>query len=268
MITFLLQFVSTVLVIAELLAAALHYFDNVNRGLASTSSSIRDYAEAALSNLLATVVAIVLCPWAMMVHKKREFDPSGGPPICLVSGTLWGLGSPMYGLYKSLRAKGARNVYILPLAFSRGAIDRMADKLCEELQQVSSQTGGQKPYLVAHGIAGLAARLGPSQSPGQYSRGTFTVATPHHGTRLAVFMPGQLGFQLQPGSPLLQSLSNEPTDCILTFHSPLDSQIIPAESAYFGQRVSSLSGSGHLSILWSAQLCDQILNEITQAQAP
>ena len=267
MVIFLLQFVSTVLVIAELLAATVHYFDKVSSGAAPESSSLRNYAEAAISNLLSTLVALALCPWALLMHKKRHFDPSGGPPICLVSGTLWGWGSPMYGLYKSLRAKGARNVYILPIAFSRGAIDRMADNLCEELERFSGQVGGEKPYLIAHGVAGLAARMGPSQSPGLYSRATITVATPHHGTRLAVFMPGQLGFQLQPGSPLLRALTNAPGDCILTFHSSLDSQIIPAESACFGQRVSSLEGSGHLSILWNAQLCDQILTEITQAPA-
>ncbi|MBT6177897.1 MAG: hypothetical protein HOI23_11675 [Deltaproteobacteria bacterium] len=265
MILFLLQFISTVLVIGEVLAAAIHHFDSVSSGRTAGPSIIRDYAEAALGNFLATLVAMALCPWAIIMHKRREFDPNGGPPICLVSGTLWGWGGPMYGLYKSLRAKGARNVYILPVAFSRGAIDRMADNLCEELERFSSLIGGEKPYLVAHGIAGLAARLGPSQSPGRYCQATFTVATPHHGTRLAVFMPGQLGFQLQPGSPLLQALNHEPGDCVLTFHSPLDSQIIPAESACFGQRVSSLGGSGHLSILWNAQLCEQILSEITSA---
>jgi hypothetical protein len=268
MIIFLLQFISTVLVIAELLAAAVHYFDKVSSAGTSTSSKIRDYAEAGISNLLSTLVALVLCPWALVMHKKRHFDPNGGPPICLVSGTFWGCGSPMYGLYKSLRAKGARNVYILPIAFSRGAVDRMADNLCDELEHFCGQIGGEKPYLIAHGVAGLAARMGPSQSPGLYSRATITIATPHHGTRLAVFMPGQLGFQLQPGSPLLRALDPDPGDCILTFHSSLDSQIIPAESACFGQRVSCLDGSGHLSILWNAQLCDQILSEITQTPVP
>jgi len=263
MLIFVFQILILILVVTELIAAALHYFDSAS-GAKAPPSSIQEYLKAGAGNALATLTSIVLIPWTYFARKQQAFDPHGGPPVVLVSGSLWGCGSAMFGLYKALKSRGARNVYLLPIAFSRGAIDRMADNLTEELERLNTRFGGEKPYLVAHGIAGLAARMGPSSSPGRYTRGTITIATPHNGTRLAIFIPGQLGFQLQPGSPLLKTLAHDPTDCILTFQSSLDSQIIPAESAGFGQRVRNLGHSGHLSILWSPELYEQILNEIRQ----
>ena len=147
-------------------------------------------------------------------------------------------------------------------------VDRMGDALTQELEKLSGQIGGHKPYLIAHGVAGIAARMGPSRNPGSLTQGTISIATPHHGTRLAVFMPGQLGFQLKPSSPLLKTLDSDTGDCLLTFHSPTDNQIIPAQSAFFGQSVRTLPACGHLSILWNANLADQILNQIANLNTP
>ena len=268
MLMLLFKFIMLALIAGECIASALHYFDTAGAAAGAKVPKPREYLEAGLSNFLAVLATLVLLPWAFSAQRMRKFDPGGGPPICLVTTSFWGWGSALFGLHKNLKARGARNVYLLPLAFSRGAIDRMSDVLTQEIEKLSGQIGGHKPYLVAHGVAGLAARMGPSKSPGQWTQGTMTVATPHHGTRLAVFMPGQLGFQLKPGSPLLQTLAPEAGDCLLTFHSPTDTQIIPSQSALFGQSVRSLSACGHLSILWSASLADQILSEITAKPSP
>ncbi len=255
------------LIAFECIASALHYFDTAGADAGAKVPSPKAYLEAGLSNFLAALATIALTPWSFSVRRIRKFDPNGGPPICLVTSSFWGWGAAMFGLHKSLKARGARNVYLVPLAFSRGAIDRMGDVLTQEIEKLSGQIGGHKPYLIAHGVAGIAARMGPSKAPGELTQGTITVATPHHGTRLAVFMPGQLGFQLKPGSPLLQSLPREAGDCILTFQSPTDTQIIPSQSAFFGQSVRSLPACGHLSILWDTSLADQILSEIATSPA-
>ncbi len=262
MLMLLFKLTLLALIALECVASALHYFDTAGADAGAKVPSPKAYLEAGLSNFMAAIATVVLTPWALSAQKIRKFDPNGGPPICLVTTSFWGWGAAMFGLHKSLKARGAQNVYLVPLAFSRGAIDRMGDVLTQEIEKLSGQIGGYKPYLVAHGIAGIAARMGPSKNPGTLTQGTITIATPHHGTRLAVFIPGQLGFQLKPGSPLLRSLGQEAGDCILTFQSPTDSQIIPAQSAFFGQSVRSLPACGHLSILWSTSLADQILSEI------
>ena len=106
---------------------------------------------------MAAIATVFLMPWALSAQRIRKFDPNGGPPICLVTTSFWGWGAAMFGLHKSLKARGAQNVYLVHLAFSRGAIDRMGDVLTQEIEKLSGQIGGYKPYLVAHGIAGIAA---------------------------------------------------------------------------------------------------------------
>lgn len=268
MLMLLFKIIILALIAGECIASALHYFDTAGADAGARVPRPKAYLEAGLSNFMAVLASVLLLPWAFSAYRLRKFDPNGGPPICLVSASFWGCGAALFGLHKNLKARGARNVYLIPLAFSRGAIDRMSDALTQEIEKLSGQIGGHKPYLIAHGVAGLAARMGPSKSPGQWTQGTITVATPHHGTRLAVFMPGQLGFQLKPGSPLLQALAPETGDCVLTFHSPTDTQIIPSQSAFFGQSVRSLPACGHVSILWNASLAEQILNEIATPAAP
>ena len=269
MLVFIFELMLTLLVAAEGVAAALHYFDLAGSDAHAKTSKPRAYLEAVISNLMATAATIFLTPWAFNAHKRREFNPTAGPPICLVSSSFWGWGAGMFGLYRNLKARGAQNVYLLHLPFSRGAIDRMADALTQELEKLSGQIGGHKPYLIAHGIAGIAARMSMAQHPNQLTRGNITIAAPHHGTKLAVFMPGQLGFQLKPGSPLLKSLSPDANGIMLNIYSPTDTQIIPSHSALFGQQVYSLPACGHLSVLWSASLADQIVSEIATAnQSP
>ena len=217
MLVSLIELLLMLLVSFECIASALHYFDLAGSDANARVPGPRAYLEAGLGNLMATVASWLLTPWAFAAHKRRAFNPQGGPPICLVSSSFWGWGSAMFGLYRNLKARGAQNVYLLRIPFSRGAIDRMADALTQEFEKLSAQIGGQRPYLIAHGIAGIAARMGPSKNPGTVTQATITVATPHHGTKLSIFMPGQLGFQLKPGSPLLRSLDVETGDCALTF---------------------------------------------------
>lgn len=271
MLMFLFKLILGILAFLEAIAAALHFFDRSRETRKHHSS--RKYLEAGLQDLVANVASLFFLPWATWHQRASQwvFKPEGGPPICLVSGHFFGFGPCLYGLYAKLRARGAQNIFILSLPYSRGSVDRMGEKLEESLARINRCTGGKKPLLVAHGIAGLAARMGQTKSLGHYTRGVVTVATPHHGTRLAVFIPGPLGFQLEPGSPMLAALDAEPLDFTLTFRAEMDTQIIPSESASFGQRVRELPRTSHLSILWNPEVCAAILDEVSHQageQAP
>ena len=173
----------------------------------------------------------------------------------------------MFGLYRNLKARGAQNVYLLRIPFSRGAIDRMADALTQEIEKLSAQIGDQRPYLIAHGIAGIAARMGPSKNPGHghpgnhHRRDTSSRhQTLHIHARTARFS-AQARFSL---TPIFGCRNGRLRPHFLYANrQPNHSRPI----WFIRKECPKPAGVRPLEYLVNASLADQILSEIAAAQA-
>lgn len=107
-------------------------------------------------------------------------------------------------------------------------IERAAGDLLDD-------TGHEQFDVVAHSMGGLATRWFMLQSEAPRVRRAVFVATPHAGTLSAYVAWGDGGTEMEPGSAFLDTLNAAPPvpDGVeaLTIRTPVDTRIIPGESA-------------------------------------
>jgi len=96
-------------------------------------------------------------------------------------------------------------------------------------------TGHEEFDVVAHSMGGLAARWFMLRSESPSVRRAVFVATPHNGTLSAYVAWGEGSGEMKPGSAFLDTLNAAPVVPIgveaLTIRTPIDTHIIPGESA-------------------------------------
>jgi triacylglycerol esterase/lipase EstA (alpha/beta hydrolase family) len=133
-------------------------------------------------------------------------------------------------------------------------IEIHAARVERELRALQQQSNGAPVAIVAHSMGGLVARAALRRvGPGVISQ-IITIATPHHGTRLARWFHWLPMQQMCPESAWLRALNTarqeDPATPLASIYSLEDNLIVPVRSAVLQHaRLFELRGFGHLGLL-------------------
>ncbi|PPQ38266.1 hypothetical protein CH337_07110 [Rhodoblastus acidophilus] len=212
---------------------------------------------------------VVLMPFeSFWMSEDKPLAPGKGDlPIVLVPGyacnrALW------FDLKRDLEEAG-RQVAAVTFAWPFADIDLLARQLDQHIARVREQTGAAEILLVGHSMGGLVARAWLARHGGAGVAGLITLATPHHGARLAKFAPGPNGRQMEPASPWLAALNaQEPPVPAHAFWSGRDEFISPPESARLSGAAETCAPLyGHYSLLRHPDVLQKLLSA-SAAPAP
>lgn len=215
---------------------------------------------------------LVNLPWERWVLRS---DPPAAPtdrvPVILVHGYLANRGY-FRPLVRRLEALGVGPVFVPTFPVWRTRIAAFEAELDREIERVAAGTGQPRVVLVAHSMGGLACRAYLARrGPGRVAR-LVTIATPHHGTRLARLGAGPNAREMEPGSAFLAALEaaegEAPRVPTLSIYSPHDNIVVPqATSRLPGARSVALPGLGHIAIGGSPRTVAALLPELEAAGA-
>lgn len=261
--------VGEVYVVALLLAAVPLALSRSPLPGASRHARIRYTLRALFSDALAFEIAMgrmALEPCRGVAHPAVESSPQVRRPVLLVHG--FGCSRAVWRpLLARLRAAGIGPVRAVSLEPLFAGMETYAGQLLDELEALGSADAGHPVTIVAHSMGGLVARAALRRArPGLVGR-IVTIGTPHHGTALACRFGWPGARQMCPGSSWLEEL-NACQEArlgipVTTLYSLDDNYVVPARSARFrGARTVELQGLGHLGLLVSKRVLDNVMSEL------
>jgi triacylglycerol esterase/lipase EstA (alpha/beta hydrolase family) len=214
-------------------------------------------------------------PFALRAARVREpLDPTSRRPVVLVHDGPAHAASVLW-LGARLRRDGWAVVCPLALAAPWRGVEHAAGRLGDAVDALRRGTGARAIDVVAHGRAGLAARvcLRTRGAAAGVAR-LITLGTPHQGTDALPWL-GRLRVvaELRPGSDLLRRLSTaDPvparTDCIVV-SSADDAVVVPPTAGYYpGAFNVEVRGVGHLGLLASGRVYELVRENLAAPLAP
>jgi hypothetical protein len=145
-----------------------------------------------------------------------------------------------------------------------GSLERLAVGL---KRAIDASVAGGRIDLIAHSMGGLVSRFYLQQLGGarRVDR-LITLATPHHGSHAANFIPSALVRQLLPEGPFLRHLNRLPPPegvRVTSIVAGRDVLVQPADSAAcaFGETVR-FDELGHLELLFRPQVLAEIASQL------
>jgi triacylglycerol esterase/lipase EstA (alpha/beta hydrolase family) len=239
----------------------LHFYDAVSHNTEAPPNHA--YWRAFWREWWCVTASLLSYPLGLFVPAAAQvYDPNGCPPVVFVHGYARNRAC-FFVLYWRLRRYGHKNLYPVNLLPTTASISTMGEQLAKKVEEISALCGGQRVIAVCHSMGGLAIRSCLLQRPETPVAKVITLGTPHAGTRTAYLAPGESCRQSRPGSAFLAEIKaelNVPTVCL---YSKLDDVILPPVSAAWGNRVVAFDELGHLSLLYSVEVCDIVLHELT-----
>jgi pimeloyl-ACP methyl ester carboxylesterase len=214
-------------------------------------------------------------PPRLMLYGLLVRDPAPAPvatPVLLVHGVLCNAGV-WVRFARYLRKHGVTGLYSLSYGPPLASIDAFAEQLARKVDAIVAATGAPRVMIVAHSMGGLVARAHlRSHGIARIAR-IVTIGSPHHGSMLAWFFPGQSLAQMRPGNPWLAQLNAGRLDPALRFVSLWswhDSMVAPQTSSELPGAVDVvLSGIGHNALLGEASVFALVRKEIeTERRCP
>jgi len=244
--------------------------------LVESAAFSRAYLAMTIEPLLSSVDRLrsASSPRAPADKASLPVDPDSGlPRLVFVHG--WCCNCAVWRpVLRAWRRAGGAAPTVVTLAPVLGDIDRMARHLDRCLLAGRGASG--PIFIVAHSMGGLVARRWLQQRGTADITGLLTVGTPHAGTRLARWGPGQAARQMRPGSSWLQRLecssdarqrpAGAPLTCVW---SAVDNFVAPAGSARRpGAASIEMVGVGHFGMLRSTALLDALQRALPIAPVP
>lgn len=144
-------------------------------------------------------------------------------------------------------------------------IDDYAEGVARRIDEVLAATGAAQVILVCHSMGGLVARAYLRRFGAARVARVITLASPHHGSRLAWLAWGRNGRQMRTGNPWLAELARVPLPPgTVSLYSIHDNQVMPqrACSELAGAHNIALSAIGHLGMLLSPAVTAALLAEL------
>ena len=193
-------------------------------------------------------------------------------PILLVHGYMSSRGY-WASLVRWLEARGVTNLHVPNFTSAFSTIERLAQELHEEIERIAAGTGHERVMLVCHSMGGLAARLYMRERGEKRIARLVTLASPHHGTALAVLGVGEHGRQMRRGSDFLASLAaseaaRRPAVPALSIYSVHDNLVAPQDTSRLPwARNVAVAGVGHVDLIASGRVYPQLLEEIGASRA-
>lgn len=207
-------------------------------------------------------------PWRAPPDSAVGPGPLVPRPVLLVHGfscsrAVW------RPLLPRLRAAGIGPVRAVSLEPLFAGIETYAARILEELELFGSRHGCGAITIVAHSMGGLVARAAlRGARPGLIGR-IITIGAPHHGTALACRFPWLNARQMCFGSAWMAELNASQKGGlgipVTTIYSIDDNYVVPAGSARLeGARTLELHGIGHLGLLNSKRVLEQVVSELLE----
>jgi triacylglycerol lipase len=209
---------------------------------------------------------VALQPFERLWRREPAVPPAApeAAPILLIPGyccneAMW------RPLRRRLRAAG-RIAVAVTLDPPFGGIDELADALDKEIDRLLAATGAPQVVLVGHSMGGLIARACLARRGPDRVAALVTVATPHHGSKLARLGPGRDAREMQPGSAWLRELNSRPPPVPThSIWSARDEFVVPRDSARLdGARETVLALPGHFGLLGAPQVFEAVLRASDQ----
>ena len=197
--------------------------------------------------------------------------PGTGVPVLLVHGYVCNR-----GIWRAMRRMLGERVqnplFTTSLEPPFARIDDYLPQLAARVDEICTVTGSDKIVIIAHSMGGLVARAYLARDAGaERVARLVTIASPHHGTKMARLGIGRNVRQMYCGSAWLTKLEEDemrrrgavPVTCI---YSENDDLIFPANSSRLPSANNiALRGEGHVSLLYSARVADLVAQEIVAA---
>lgn len=216
---------------------------------------------------------LVLTPWERYVLRPDPSPaPGASPAIVLVHGYLANRGC-FRTLLRNLEAGGAGPFFTPSLRSWLAPIERLEAELASAIEALAASTGG-KVILVAHSMGGLGCRAYLARHGNAHVERVITIASPHQGTALASFGPGENARQMRRGSDFLRALARAegaqgPAVPFTSIYSAHDNLVAPQETSVLPwARNVAMHGIGHVDLLGSPELARLILAELGAAGVP
>jgi triacylglycerol lipase len=191
--------------------------------------------------------------------------PPGRTVVLLVHGYVCNRGL-WWWMRRRLRAHDLA-VATIELEPPLGGIDGFADALDARIGALIAETGAERIAVVGHSMGGLVARACLRRHGSGRIAKLVTLATPHHGTRIALLGPGQNSREMEPDSAWLRALAaQEQRDVpVLSIWSARDELVVPQDSAHLdGGREVVLPALGHVSMVLSPAVAELIVKEVAE----
>jgi pimeloyl-ACP methyl ester carboxylesterase len=208
-----------------------------------------------------------------MAFKLRPRATHSGPatrgPLLLVHGFACNSGV-WHWLTPALRATGYGPIRAVDLETLAADLDSLARALARELTEFHRAQGNEPVTVLAHSMGGIVCRAALREVEPRMMRRLVTLATPHHGTRIARLLDQPPVAQMRMDSAWLSLLNAQqegrlavPMTCV---YCPDDELVAPARSAEFaGARPLPLAGCGHFGLLVSRRAVEQWLPALAEA---
>jgi triacylglycerol lipase len=258
-----------VLVVASFLIAALLAPGGAS-GLCSTMRALLTEAIALEAAALTMALRGDSLPAAVAAGDAVTAKPGARRPLLLIHGIVCNCNVWRPWL-KPLQTAGFGPVRALNLEPLFADLEIHALRVVQELRALQREASGARVSIIAHSMGGLVARSAlRSLGPESVSR-IVTLATPHHGTRIARCFAWLLPMrQMFPDSAWLQAINTAQEGHLAvpltSIYSREDNLIAPSRSARLeGAEAHELRGLGHLALLGSRRAIAQTVAALADA---
>ena len=255
------------------MSSIIYWYETVNtpcEQIPSPKPGITACAQVYMLSLMGYVTAIALYPIGLFWHRKPSpLTPDAKPdktPVILVHG-LNDNASVLLFLYHRLQKQG----YPV-LTFSYYSLfvplETIETRFDDFAHMVEVSFPGHKPVFIGHSLGGLLIRRW-LMKPENEARplGVITLATPHAGSKMAMFAPGALAKKLMPGSDMIATLKEAaPSGSVpcVSLVSPIDEAVLPAASLVppEGWKMRITNRASHHSMLFCSRVFKTLLEEL------
>jgi len=193
---------------------------------------------------------------------------SGRLPVLLVHGYLCNRGL-WWWLRRRLRAQQF-SVATINLRPPLGDIDGFAEQLHARIEALLAETGADRVVLVGHSMGGLASRAYLRRhGPGRVAK-LITLASPHHGTRIACFGPGINARQMEPDSEWIRGLAGQeaPPVPAVNIWSDADEIVVPPRHGrWAAAHEKVMPALGHFTLVFSPLVAELVQRELAARSA-
>ena len=193
------------------------------------------------------------------------------PPIVLIHG-INDNSSALLALYYRLQKEGYP-VFTFSYFSLFVSVETTLSRFDDFVHMVEASYPGRKPMLIGHSLGGIFIRRRLMQAENQLrALGVITLATPHGGSKMAVFAPGRLAKLILPSSKLIAELKAagpvESLPCV-SLVSPIDEAVLPAASLLppKGWKMRVTSRASHFTMLYCSCVFADLLEELKAIEA-
>ena len=226
------------------------------------------HAAAMLRELFYVIITQPLVP--LYYFKGRVMGPGDGIPVIFVHGYFQNR-SNFWWLARQFRHASLGPLFGFNYPWLE-PIDRDAARLGRFVDSVCAQTGERRVIVVAHSLGGLIA-LEYAHSPAGMARVAqcITVGTPHGGVKWRGPILGRVGGELREGAPFVRERQSRqvpaPTLSVYSTHDNIVHPPSTSQLASRGGRDIAVDGHGHLSLLYSREVANALIDFIRHSDA-